>query len=112
VQQTLTFRRTVPGQYKVYLGELQNYESEGSLGPEPRFLNVDEFFKAPRNYANQFRAVVPVYYSTVVAGRRGSFRRRPASETVSKILHPSDEAFVLLVIENNFDYWKEIAKEE
>jgi hypothetical protein len=65
----------------------------------------------PRMNPSMFKMFVEFYFPPMVSGMKGSYKRRLSSELISKILNPSDEAFVYLVIENNYDYWMEIYTE-
>lgn len=100
----------VEAHYRVKEAEDSNSnEDEDREGGVEMFVPGDLW--ETRKNPGLFKVLCRQYFPAVKFGRKGSYGRRMASDLVSQVLNPSDEAFVYLVLENNFEYWKTLGRE-
>ena len=81
-------------------------EAKDSGLPEPTFsLHPGELvnLRSDPAWGAHFRLMASLFYPTMCG--RTKWKKIVDTAPFSEFFHASSEAFVLLVIENNFDYW-------
>jgi hypothetical protein len=95
--------------YKGHLEDYDKYQEQSDSGElQPRFFQLKDLQSMREGPSAIFESIVLNFYP-FVCGRR-EYKRRCRCESISKIASTSDEAMILLVLENNFAYWSQIAR--
>jgi hypothetical protein len=89
--------------YRSHLEDMDSYESEDEGSCVPMFFEVKDIQSMREGPSTIFQTIVQNFYP-YSCGRR-EYKRRSLSECISRIASTSDEAMILVVLENNYEYW-------
>jgi hypothetical protein len=95
--------------YRSHLEDMDSYESEDEGSCVPMFFEVKDIQSMREGPSTIFQTIVQNFYP-YSCGRR-EYKRRLLSECISRIASTSDEAMILVVLENNYEYWCQIGRE-
>jgi hypothetical protein len=82
--------------------------SEEEVPIMPRFFELHDIISMRKGPLPIFSYVVRNFYPLLVGSRE--FGMRCSCDCTSKIVTTSDEALIVLLLENNYSYWTQIAK--
>lgn len=94
-----------------HLEAMREYEETADgdeLPPLPRFFELADVISMRKGTLPIFSYIVGNFYPLLCGSKEYNTRR--ACDCTSKIVTTSDEAMILLLLENNFDYWIQVSK--
>ena len=86
-------------------------ESNGEIPQRPRMTCLAEYLDSMRNNRpDLFRKTVKIYLPILCGKKLWEMEKASAEKTISQIVSISDEAMLLMVLENCWDHWRLVAK--
>ena len=92
--------------FRSHLEDVDCYESDDEGSCVPRFFELKDIRSMREGPSAIFQIIVQKFYP-YSCGRK-EYKRRLLNECISRIASTSDEAMILVVLENNYDYWCQI----
>ena len=100
--------------YEEWLAGCAAHDLDNTTGEEvtpPNRYNLEDYFGGMRvKMVELFRGCVEFYFPLLCGKKMFDHERLMAEKTVAQILHVSDEAFFLLMLENCWDHWMYVAE--
>ncbi len=99
----------------VYYDDKKKFERWDGINDEipqrPRMTCLAEYLDSMRNNRpDLFRKTVKIYMPILCGKKLWEKEKASAEKTISQIISISDEAMLLMVLENCWDHWRLVAK--
>lgn len=86
-------------------------EDDDEMPERPKARRVDDYLDSMRNNnPDLFKQTVKMYLPILCGKKLWDKEKASAEKTISKIISISDEAMLLMVLENCWDHWRLVAK--